>query len=97
MVFFGGLRPVRGCTVIFYGCKPEKMGDNRKPRFLLATLKKTMDGFFNGLLAPCPGRKRLIEQRRNEHIAAQRQVIVVSIERRAVNNDLAAIITAKYR
>jgi hypothetical protein len=48
--FFNRLRTVQGCTVIFDGCKPLKMGAIRKPRFANCVVENTMDGFFNRLL-----------------------------------------------
>jgi len=45
---------VQGCTAIFNGCKPLKMGAIRKPRFSNCDVEKAMDGFFNNILAACP-------------------------------------------
>ncbi len=44
------LLAVQGCTAIFDGCKPLKMGAIRKPRFSDGDVEKAMDGFFNNLL-----------------------------------------------
>ena len=43
------LLAVQGCTVIFDGCKPVKMGVFRKPRFSKDDVEKVMDDFFNSL------------------------------------------------
>ena len=51
-MFFGRRRAVQGCPAIFDGCKPEKMGAIRKPRFSNGEVEKVMDGFFNTLLVP---------------------------------------------
>jgi hypothetical protein len=48
-LFFDKLRAVQGCTAIFDGCKPLKMGAIRKPRFWMVR-EKAMDDFFNRLL-----------------------------------------------
>ena len=46
-LFFYRLRAVHGCTAIFGGCKPPKMGAIRKPRFSNGDAEKAMDGFFS--------------------------------------------------
>jgi len=45
-LFFDRLRTVQGCTVIFDGCKPLKMGVIRKPRFSNCDVEKATDGFI---------------------------------------------------
>jgi hypothetical protein len=50
-LFFDKLHAVQGCTAIFNGCKPSKMGAFRKPRFSIGDGEKAMNGFFTNLLA----------------------------------------------
>jgi len=45
-LFFYRLLAVQGCTAIFSGCKPLKMGAIRKPRFSNCDVEKAMDGFI---------------------------------------------------
>jgi len=42
------LRAVHGCTAIFGGCKPSKMGAIRKSHFSNGDVDKTKNGFING-------------------------------------------------
>jgi hypothetical protein len=44
--FFVKLHAVQGCTGIFDGRMPLKMGVFRKPRFSKDDVEKAMDGFF---------------------------------------------------
>jgi len=50
-MFFNSQRAVQGCTAIFKGRKPLKMGAIRKPRFSDGEAEKAMDGFFSSLPA----------------------------------------------
>jgi hypothetical protein len=58
---------VQGCTSIFDGCKPLKMGVFRKPRFSKDDVEKAMEGFFNNLQGPRVLDRTCGKQRADRH------------------------------